>query len=136
MESLNKSKQEMIEDLVKILTQANYDYYVACKPTMPDYKFDMLLKELAKSGLIGEMQLLRHLLHAQLRCFQKHLCLHEHRVVNPLIGRFTRLLSQKHREVLGRDTELRGIESHPMMLSTVRMQQLQELLKQLLLAAQ
>ena len=56
MESLNKSKQEMIEDLVKILTQANYDYYVACKPTMPDYKFDMLLKELesleAETGYI------------------------------------------------------------------------------------
>ena len=52
MESVNKSKQEMIEDLVKILTQANYDYYVACKPTMPDYKFDMLLKEL--DGLEAE----------------------------------------------------------------------------------
>ena len=52
MESVNKSKQEMIEDLVKILTQANYDYYVACKPTMPDYKFDMLLKEL--EGLEAE----------------------------------------------------------------------------------
>ena len=56
MESVNKSKQEMIEDLVKILTQANYDYYVACKPTMPDYKFDMLLKELevrCKKYIIG-----------------------------------------------------------------------------------
>lgn len=46
MVDINKSKQEMMEDLVKVLNKANYDYYVLCKPTMEDYKFDMLLKEL------------------------------------------------------------------------------------------
>ena len=53
---MNKSKEEMMQDLVKILTQANYDYYVACKPTMEDYKFDMLMKELealeAETGIV------------------------------------------------------------------------------------
>lgn len=46
----------MMEDLVKVLNKANYDYYVLCKPTMEDYKFDMLLKELegleAETGIV------------------------------------------------------------------------------------
>lgn len=46
MANIDNSKREMIEDLVKTLTKANYDYYVLCEPTMEDYRFDMLLKEL------------------------------------------------------------------------------------------
>ena len=46
----------MIEDLVKELNQANYDYYVKCAPTMSDYMFDMKLKQLeeleAETGYI------------------------------------------------------------------------------------
>ena len=39
-------KKERIEELVKVLTEANYKYYVECNPTMSDYEFDMKLKEL------------------------------------------------------------------------------------------
>lgn len=37
-----------IEALVKLLNNANYNYYVACKPSMSDYDFDMNLKELER----------------------------------------------------------------------------------------
>ena len=40
--------KERIEQLVKELNQHNYDYYVACHPTISDYEFDMKLKELEK----------------------------------------------------------------------------------------
>ena len=37
-----------IEELVKILEQANHDYYVMDKPTMEDYEYDRLMVELEK----------------------------------------------------------------------------------------
>ena len=40
--------KERIEQLVKELNQYNYEYYVACRPTISDYEFDMKLKELEK----------------------------------------------------------------------------------------
>ena len=40
--------KERIEQLVKELNQHNYDYYIACRPTISDYEFDMKLKELEK----------------------------------------------------------------------------------------
>ena len=40
--------KERIEQLVKELNQHNHDYYVACRPTISDYEFDMKLKELEK----------------------------------------------------------------------------------------
>lgn len=40
--------KERIEQLVKELNQHNYNYYVACRPTISDYEFDMKLKELEK----------------------------------------------------------------------------------------
>jgi len=43
---MNKSKEEMIHDLVDLLNKANYAYYVQCTPIMTDYKFDMMMKEL------------------------------------------------------------------------------------------
>lgn len=39
-------KKERIEELVNSLNKHNYNYYVLCKPTIKDYEFDMLLKEL------------------------------------------------------------------------------------------
>ena len=39
------SKQR-IEELTKLLTQANYRYYVLDDPTMPDFEYDRLLREL------------------------------------------------------------------------------------------
>ena len=39
-------KKERIEELVTLLNEANYKYYVACEPIMTDYEFDMKLKEL------------------------------------------------------------------------------------------
>ena len=39
-------KKERIEELVKLLNEYNYNYYVLCSPTISDYDFDMLLKEL------------------------------------------------------------------------------------------
>ena len=39
------SKQR-IEELTEILTQANYRYYVLDDPTMPDFEYDRLLREL------------------------------------------------------------------------------------------
>ena len=35
-----------IEELTKILDQANYDYYIKDNPTITDQEFDKYLKEL------------------------------------------------------------------------------------------
>lgn len=43
----NKAKQR-IEQLTRELQQHNYNYYVLAKPTIRDYDFDLLLKELEK----------------------------------------------------------------------------------------
>ena len=39
-------ERKKIEDLVELLTKANYHYYVLCEPIMSDIDFDMKLKEL------------------------------------------------------------------------------------------
>ena len=38
--------KERIEELTRLLTQANYRYYVLDDPTMPDFEYDHLLREL------------------------------------------------------------------------------------------
>ena len=38
--------KERIEELTRILTEANYRYYVLDDPTMPDFEYDRLLREL------------------------------------------------------------------------------------------
>ena len=38
--------KERIEELTELLTQANYRYYVLDDPTMPDFEYDRLLREL------------------------------------------------------------------------------------------
>ena len=38
--------KERIEELTELLTQANYQYYVLDDPTMPDFEYDRLLREL------------------------------------------------------------------------------------------
>ena len=38
--------KERIQELVDLLTQANYRYYVLDDPTMPDFEYDRLLREL------------------------------------------------------------------------------------------
>ena len=38
--------RERMNDLVDILSQANYQYYVLDNPTMPDFEYDRLLREL------------------------------------------------------------------------------------------
>ncbi len=38
--------KQRIEELVKILSEANYLYYVLDNPTMPDFEYDRLLREL------------------------------------------------------------------------------------------
>ncbi len=40
------SPKERIEELTTLLTQANYRYYVLDDPTMPDFEYDHLLREL------------------------------------------------------------------------------------------
>ena len=40
------NSKQRIEELTKILTDANYRYYVLDNPTMPDYEYDHLLREL------------------------------------------------------------------------------------------
>ena len=40
------SPKERIEELTAQLTQANYRYYVLDDPTMPDFEYDHLLREL------------------------------------------------------------------------------------------
>ena len=38
--------RERVEELTKLLTEANYRYYVMDDPTMPDFEYDYLLREL------------------------------------------------------------------------------------------
>ena len=38
--------KERIEELTATLTDANYRYYVLDDPTMPDFEYDRLLREL------------------------------------------------------------------------------------------
>ena len=38
--------KDRIEELTRLLTQANYQYYVLDDPTMPDFEYDRLLREL------------------------------------------------------------------------------------------
>ena len=38
--------KERIEELTRILTEANFRYYVQDNPTMPDFEYDRLLREL------------------------------------------------------------------------------------------
>ena len=40
--------KERIQELVNILTEANYRYYVLDDPQMPDFEYDRLLRELEK----------------------------------------------------------------------------------------
>ena len=40
------SPKERVQELTKILTEANYRYYVLDDPTMPDFEYDHLLREL------------------------------------------------------------------------------------------
>ena len=39
-------QKERVQELTKILTEANYKYYVLDNPTMPDFEYDRLLREL------------------------------------------------------------------------------------------
>ena len=38
--------RDRIEELTRLLMQANYRYYVLDDPTMPDFEYDHLLREL------------------------------------------------------------------------------------------
>ena len=38
--------QQRIKELTEALTEANYRYYVLDNPTMPDFEYDRLLREL------------------------------------------------------------------------------------------
>ena len=38
--------RERVAELTKLLTEANYRYYVLDDPTMPDFEYDRLLREL------------------------------------------------------------------------------------------
>ena len=38
--------RQRINELIRILTKANYRYYVQDDPTMPDFEYDRLLREL------------------------------------------------------------------------------------------
>ena len=38
--------RERVTELTKLLTEANYRYYVLDDPTMPDFEYDHLLREL------------------------------------------------------------------------------------------
>ena len=38
--------KERVEELTKLLVDANYRYYVLDDPTMPDFEYDRLLREL------------------------------------------------------------------------------------------
>ena len=42
--------RQRIEELTQILTEANYLYYVQDNPTMPDFEYDRLLRELEENG--------------------------------------------------------------------------------------
>ena len=38
--------KQRIQELTELLSQANYQYYVQDNPTMPDFEYDRLLREL------------------------------------------------------------------------------------------
>jgi len=38
--------KDRIKELISVLTEANYRYYVLEDPTMPDFEYDRLLREL------------------------------------------------------------------------------------------
>ena len=38
--------KERVEEITGLLTEANYRYYVLDDPTMPDFEYDHLLREL------------------------------------------------------------------------------------------
>ena len=38
--------KQRVKELTEILTEANYRYYVKDDPTMPDFEYDRLLREL------------------------------------------------------------------------------------------
>ena len=38
--------RERVAEITKLLTEANYRYYVLDDPTMPDFEYDHLLREL------------------------------------------------------------------------------------------
>ena len=38
--------KERVVELTQLLTEANYRYYVLDDPTMPDFEYDHLLREL------------------------------------------------------------------------------------------
>ena len=40
--------KEKVEDLIRILNQANYDYFVNDNPSLSDYQYDELINELKK----------------------------------------------------------------------------------------
>jgi hypothetical protein len=42
----NMDARERVEELNRLLTEANYRYYVLDDPTMPDFEYDHLLREL------------------------------------------------------------------------------------------
>ena len=54
--------KDRIEELTRLLTQANYQYYVLDDPTMPDFEYDRLLRELEdlcdQIGLLNDGRLL------------------------------------------------------------------------------
>ncbi len=43
---IHMNSKERIEELTKLLVEANYRYYVLDDPTMPDFEYDRLLREL------------------------------------------------------------------------------------------
>lgn len=43
---MTELEKNRIEELTSLITKYNYEYYVQCMPTISDYDFDMLLKEL------------------------------------------------------------------------------------------
>ena len=46
--------KERIQELTTLLNEANYRYYVLDDPTMPDFTYDQLLRELEiLEGLLG-----------------------------------------------------------------------------------
>ena len=42
--------RKRIEELTKILSEANFRYYVQDDPAMPDFEYDRLLRELEDLG--------------------------------------------------------------------------------------
>ena len=44
--------KKRIEELTRILTEANYQYYVLDNPTLPDFEYDRLLRELEELHLL------------------------------------------------------------------------------------